>query len=63
MDLTVATNGVISGIPVNDGTNFFIVRTTDSFDATMNELLSLIVNAATNNQTVSITAAKVVAGG
>jgi hypothetical protein len=43
-NLTLATNGVLSGIPTNKGTYSFSVRATDSVEATADQPLSLVVS-------------------
>jgi hypothetical protein len=50
--LVLGTNGVISGTPASSGTNYFIVRATDSSSATLDRLLALVVNASTNKPVV-----------
>jgi predicted ribonuclease YlaK len=57
------TNGVISGTPVNSGTNRFIVRVTDAASATANQLLTLVVNASTNQQVIVLNQATQLANG
>ena len=43
-NLTLATNGVLSGIPTNKGTYSFSVRATDSAGATADQPLSLVIS-------------------
>jgi len=43
-NLTLATNGVLSGIPTNKGTYSFSVRATDSVGATADQPLSLVIS-------------------
>jgi hypothetical protein len=61
--LDLDTNGVISGTPVNSGTNRFIVRVTDAASATANQLLTLVVNASTNQQVIVLNQATQLANG
>jgi hypothetical protein len=42
--LTLATNGLISGVPTTSGTNSFIVRITDRNSLTTTKALSLVIN-------------------
>jgi hypothetical protein len=54
--LSLATNGVISGIPSTAGTNYFIASVTDALNTTTNQLMTLTVNASTNPPVVVLTA-------
>ena len=45
-NLTLGTNGVISGMPAGSGTFYFFVRAIDSTSATADQLLSLTINIA-----------------
>ena len=61
--LTLTTNGIVRGKPVNRGTNYFIVRVTDADADWLNQLLALTVAPSTNPPAVSITAAAALANG
>ena len=54
-NLTLATNGVISGTPSAKGTYAFSVRATDSVGATADQLLSLIVGTPTSSSLFTCT--------
>ncbi len=56
--LTLTTNGVISGTPINSGTNSFTVDVTDAASSTASQLLTLIV-IAQGSLEVAITPAAV----
>jgi len=64
LNLTLTTNGLLSGTPASSGTFSFSVRVTDSAGATADQLLSLLVGAPTasdlflcytNNGAITIT--------
>jgi hypothetical protein len=56
MGLTLATNGCISGTPVNYGANGFIVLVTDATNGWNYQILALTVNASTNAPIIVLTA-------
>ncbi|HZV36234.1 MAG TPA: putative Ig domain-containing protein, partial [Verrucomicrobiae bacterium] len=51
--LTLATNGLISGIPTVSGTNSFIVRVTDQNAVTTTRSLTLVINGGSNRPSIS----------
>jgi hypothetical protein len=53
--VALSTNGLLSGTPVSSGTDYFIVRVTDSISATADRLLGLVVTASTNKPVLLLT--------
>ena len=53
--LSLASSGVISGIPSAPGTNYFMVNVTDAMNTTTNQVLTLTVNASSLPPVISIT--------
>ncbi|HVM49214.1 MAG TPA: putative Ig domain-containing protein [Candidatus Acidoferrum sp.] len=62
-NLTLGTDGVLSGTPASSGTNWFIARVTDAAASTMNQLLSLAVRPPTTKPVISITGVRWLTGG
>ncbi len=61
--LSLASSGVISGIPSAPGTNYFMVNVTDAMNTTTNQVLTLTVNASSLPPVISITGPTMLANG